>query len=874
MRGRGMRARGGERTRSRGRGWVAALVALGIAVVPATAALAVPTGQAPAAAAPAAPADEVDLTRAPAAPWFGGILDWTADDAQSYADRLGATPAVLGQSVRYPLSSDDVTYLDQFAQQAAQQGSLLFLTLEPSKPLEELTAADATALTGRLEALRERYDSRALVRFAPEMNGSWTPWGQQPTAYIAAFRQVADAVHASSADAVTVWSPAYAAGYPFGSADGLTQGSGTRSIAELDTDGNGRVDVDDDAYRPYYPGDDAVDWVGLSASHFGAEQDFTAGQPAEEYLGGEVIPQQEFGENVVPEEGKFLRELAGRYGYADEDGAGRDFAAEWIDGTGKPAVIETGALYDPARDDGASESDIKSAWWDQVLSADVRAAHPGIGMVVWRELQRPEAEAEGAVIDWRATGDPAIASALRAHLDPATATLGAVTQVFDQERANVATAQYRDPGSPEDEQMGWIVLCAVVLLLLFAISGPIGRLKPGWRYPDENSPRDRRLDLFRGWTIVAVVITHIEIASPYSFVTINAIGAITGAEMFVLLSGLVLGMVYPLAVKRFGELKALVSILRRAFKQYVVALAVVVIVFALTFVPFLATDVITTFTDRGTGADGKVTTGQVYDLYPNGDRLLDYPPPWYAIRDLLLLRMGPWVFNIMGLFVVLTLLVPAIVWLLRRRMWWVVLIASWAAYVLNAMYDIRVLPSMFEDVFPLLTWQVAFLNGMVIGYYRRQITRALTGRIGRVLVSIALVAYVGSLAVLWAGHTYGVQLPGVPDGLYSSLYESMYQRTFLQPGRLIDLGLMLVVAYTFLTRVWKPVDRAFGWFYTPLGSASLYVFIVHVFFVLIVGSLPFLDRANPWQGVVVHTLVLAAIWFMVTRKVLFKVIPT
>jgi hypothetical protein len=865
-----VRARGVARLRGRVGGWAAAMVALAIAVVPATAALAAPAAP----AATAAPADEVDLTRAPDAPWFGAILDWTVDDAQGYADRLGATPAVLGQSVRYPLGSEDVTFLDQFAQQAGQQGALLLLTLEPTEPLADLTAADAAALATRLEALRERFGSRALVRFAPEMNGSWTPWGQQPSAYVAAFRQVADAVHASDAGAVTVWSPAYAAGYPFGSADGLTDASGTRPIPELDTDGDGRVNLDDDAYRPYYPGDDAVDWVGLSASHFGAEQDFVAGQPLEEYLGGEVVPQQEFGENVLPEEGKYARELDGAYGYADQGGTGRDFGAEWIEGTGKPAVIETGALYDPSRTDGASESDIKSAWWEQVLSADVRAEHPGIGMVVWRELQRPEAEADGAVVDWRATGDPAIASALRAHLDPATATLGPVTQVFDQERANTATAQYRDPGSPEDEQMGWIVLCAVVLLVLFAASGLIGRLKPGWRYPDEANPRDRRLDLFRGWTIVAVVITHIEIASPYSYVTINAIGAITGAEMFVLLSGLVLGMVYPMAVKRFGEAKALVSILRRAVKQYVVAVAVVLIVLALTAVPFLDTDVITTFTDRGTGADGKVTTGQVYDLYPNAARLLDYPPPWYAIRDLLLLRMGPWVFNIMGLFVVLTLLVPAAVWLLRRRMWWVVLVVSWAGYLLNARYDIRVLPSMFEDVFPLLTWQVAFLNGMVIGYYRRQITRALTGRLGRVLVTSGLVAYTGALAVLWAGHTYGVQLPGVPDGLYSSLYGTMYQRTFLQPGRLVDLALMLVVAYTVLTRVWKPIDRAFGWFYTPLGSASLYVFIVHVFFVLIVGSLPFLDRSNTWQGTAVHTLVLAAIWFMVTRKVLFKVIPT
>ncbi len=46
------------------------MVALAIAVVPATAALAVPAApqaSAPRAAAPAAPADEVDLTRAPAA---------------------------------------------------------------------------------------------------------------------------------------------------------------------------------------------------------------------------------------------------------------------------------------------------------------------------------------------------------------------------------------------------------------------------------------------------------------------------------------------------------------------------------------------------------------------------------------------------------------------------------------------------------------------------------------------------------------------------------------------------------------------------------------------------------------------------------------
>ena len=48
------------------------------------------------------------------------------------------------------------------------------------------------------------------------MNGSWRSWGQQPEAYVAAFREVADAVHAATDRAAMVWSPVYGSGYPFG----------------------------------------------------------------------------------------------------------------------------------------------------------------------------------------------------------------------------------------------------------------------------------------------------------------------------------------------------------------------------------------------------------------------------------------------------------------------------------------------------------------------------------------------------------------------------------------------------------------------------------------------------------------------------------
>jgi hypothetical protein len=112
------------------------------------------------------------------------------------------------------------------------------------------------------------------------------------------------------------------------------------------------------------------------------------------------------------------------------------------------------------------------------------------------------------------------------------------------------------------------------------------------------------------------------------------------------------------------------------------------------------------------------------------------------------------------------------------------------------------------------------------------------------------------------------------EGVYDGLYETFYQRTDLQVGRLVDLALVVVVAYAVLTTMWKPVNAAVGWFYTPLGKVSLYVFIVHVFFALAVGNIPGLDRTNPWVGTAVHAVVLALVWLMVRFKVGFRFIPT
>lgn len=84
---------------------------------------------------------------------------------------------------------------------------------------------------------------------------------------------------------------------------------------------------------------------------------------------------------------------------------------------------------------------------------------------------------------------------------------------------------------------------------------------------------------------------------------------------------------------------------------------------------------------------------------------------------------------------------------------------------------------------------------------------------------------------------------------------------------------MITCSYAVLTVAWKPINAVMGWLWIPLGQASLYVFIVHVFFVLAVANIPGLDRQSFWQGTLIHTAVIAVIYLMVRKRFLFSVIP-
>lgn len=217
------------------------------------------------------------------------------------------------------------------------------------------------------------------------MNGSWYIWGQQPTLYIAKFREFADIIHTKAPNVAMVWTPNQGWGYPWsGGAYSISPTS--PDFAILDTNHDGVLDESDDPYGPYYPGDSYVDWVGHSYYHWSNVA--------------------ERGINQVPYDGQW--EQANGINSSIPN-----FHDVYALGHNKPMMIaETSALYDPNNVKGgnASEADIKTAWVKEVynLSDDnntkINVSLPKIKAIFWFSQLKFEQEVQGN-IDWRLNSD-------------------------------------------------------------------------------------------------------------------------------------------------------------------------------------------------------------------------------------------------------------------------------------------------------------------------------------------------------------------------------------------------------------------------------------------------------------------------------------
>ncbi|WP_159883829.1 stalk domain-containing protein [Paenibacillus puerhi] len=115
----------------------------------------------------------------------------------------------------------------QYADRARKAGGSLQIAWEPMDGLDAVKEAVVREWAKQAKAA----DIPIFLRYASEMNGNWIPWHGDPAKYIRNFRMVHDIMEQEAPNVAMVWSP------------------GDVPMYSMDA---------------YYPGDDYVDWVGVS----------------------------------------------------------------------------------------------------------------------------------------------------------------------------------------------------------------------------------------------------------------------------------------------------------------------------------------------------------------------------------------------------------------------------------------------------------------------------------------------------------------------------------------------------------------------------------------------------------------------------------
>ncbi len=342
----------------------------------------------------------------------------------------------------------------------------------------------------------------------------------------------------------------------------------------------------------------------------------------------------------------------------------------------------------------------------------------------------------------------------------------------------------------------------------------------GWEYTGDGK-RDLRIDWLRGLAMTCVIVDHSKLSSLLSWFSYERFWTVTAAEVFVVLSGAVLGMVYGRRVRR-GDWRAVtLGLGRRAVTLYLIFLGVTASVILL-------------------GLSGLDVRAVEFD--------------YAAWADILLMRTGPWAFQIICMYVWLVAAALPCLAALRYAGWIPLIAVSWGLYLFNRVSPHTLTSAQFETTFPLLAWQLLFVHGIAFGYHRERIGN-LIAKMPRALpmaaagVAVAFIAF--ALCNPWTDGPQLLHWNLISPERFSELYYQYFNLEDLGIGRLLNLAVGLPIGDALLTALWR-IAQPFARVFVTLGQQSLGAFVLHVYAIMLIA------HTSPGDALWTNTLVQVA----------------
>jgi hypothetical protein len=360
----------------------------------------------------------------------------------------------------------------------------------------------------------------------------------------------------------------------------------------------------------------------------------------------------------------------------------------------------------------------------------------------------------------------------------------------------------------------------------------ISRLWPtkAWRY--RGGKRDLRLDLLRGFAVIAMVADHVGGEHSWLYaITGGDRFFVSAAEVFVFISGLLMGIIYGGVVARQGLGAALMKSLQRTWTLYLMTVSLTLTLMALS-------------TQLALGWGPGTPDGKWSDL----------------IVSVLTLHRTFYLTDILLLYTLLVCAaVPVLVLLVHARVTYV-LAGSWGLWMLwqLAPQHAQVPWSIADNsVFNFAAWQALFVTAMALGYHRQRLEQHLAWVSERVVLGISG-AFVAAVIAVHLGFLLPLSVSPV------MVVDQLFGKVDLRIGRVLVFAGFFTFALAFVTLSWMPIRRALGWLLLPLGQDALGAYILHLFVValamkvrpLVFGTLP----ATAAQNTLLQMVAIAFIW--------------
>ena len=330
--------------------------------------------------------------------------------------------------------------------------------------------------------------------------------------------------------------------------------------------------------------------------------------------------------------------------------------------------------------------------------------------------------------------------------------------------------------------------------------------------------RDRRMDILRGAALVLFAAEVVSQISRPSLLAFESTATVSAVALIVATEGALIGMLCRPRVAAGGLGATTLRLWRRARAWYLTAIALTVALLLIRFVPFIDYAPITALSVDVRGRLSLFAPPPANAVAT----VVGYPLDPQVVLDVLLLRLGPWPFDVVGVLCLLLLVTPLLLRALSAGRWLPLLMVSVALYVLELFSHLRLLPTRAEASLPILGWQALFVIGLVAGYYRREIVQWFRRGVGAALFWLLALAALAWLALpLVLALSSGLVVPDILHNVASSKTGWLFEPSAPGPLRLAVALVLITASYGLLTIAWRPLNLVFGWLLGTLGSSLL-----------------------------------------------------